>query len=311
MSDPGPGRLEFEVVDVFTDTAFTGNPLAVVLGADELATAQLQALAREFHLSETAFPMRPDADEQARGVDYRLRIFTPVTELPFAGHPSVGAAWALTRRGWLQPGRVVQACGAGDLPLMVGADGGRVTLTGGTPTLGPSGDGTGPDPEALAATVGLRPADLAGLPCGIAGTGLEYAYLYVRPDAVRRAVPSAPSAFDAHAVYLVGWPPDATPGRGVGAGGEVVRARMFAADIGTVEDPATGSAALGLAVHAVAAGLLPGDGTSAFTVSQGVEIGRPSALHVEVDAVAGRAVEARVSGDVVAVSSGVVAIPAA
>jgi trans-2,3-dihydro-3-hydroxyanthranilate isomerase len=80
------GLLEYVVVDVFTDVPFAGNPLAVVLGAEELDSAQLQALAREFHLSETAFPM--DVGEH----EYRLRIFTPEVELPFAGHPSIGAA---------------------------------------------------------------------------------------------------------------------------------------------------------------------------------------------------------------------------
>ena len=75
--------LEYHVVDVFTDRAFAGNPLAVVLGADALADHQLQALAREFHLSETAFPVDPGGE----GADYRLRIFTPSVELPFAGHP--------------------------------------------------------------------------------------------------------------------------------------------------------------------------------------------------------------------------------
>lgn len=304
MSEPGPGLLEFEVVDVFTDTAFTGNPLAVVYGGEDLATAQMQALAREFHLSETAFPMRPDSGEAARGVDYRLRIFTPAVELPFAGHPSVGTAWTLGRRGWLRPGTVVQACGAGDLPLTVSADGGPVTLTGGAPTLGPTGDGTGLDAADLAAAVGLGPADLVGLPCGLAGTGNEFAYLYVRPGAVSRARPASLSAFDAQALYLVGWPPEGS------APGQPVRARLFAADLGVVEDPATGSAALGLAVHAVASALLPGEGRSTFTVSQGTELGRPSTLRVEVEAVGGRAVVTRVSGDVVAVSTGVVAIPA-
>ena len=118
-----------------------------------------------------------------------------------------------------------------------------------------------------------------------------------------RARPASLSAFDVHALYLVGWPPHGA------VAGEPVRARLFAADLGVVEDPATGSAALGLAVHAVASGLLPGEGTSSFTVSQGTELGRPSTLRVEVDATDGRAAVTRVSGDVVAVSTGVVAIP--
>ncbi len=109
------------MVDVFTDRAFAGNPLAVVLGADALADHQLQALAREFHLSETAFPVDPGGE----GADYRLRIFTPSVELPFAGHPSVGTAWLMVHLGRLAPGRVVQRCGAGDLPLEVAVDGRR------------------------------------------------------------------------------------------------------------------------------------------------------------------------------------------
>ncbi|MEJ7703944.1 MAG: PhzF family phenazine biosynthesis isomerase [Geodermatophilaceae bacterium] len=113
--------LHYEIVDVFTDVAFTGNPLAVVLDADDLSTEQMQALAREFNLSETAFPLPSTV------ADYRLRIFTPQAELPFAGHPSIGAAHTLARLGRLTAGPVVQECGAGLLPLHVAADSVRLT----------------------------------------------------------------------------------------------------------------------------------------------------------------------------------------
>lgn len=310
-------RLDFEVVDVFTQTAFTGNPLAVVSGAEGLSTDQLQAVAREFHLSETAFPLAPSAEEVARGVDYRLRIFTPTAELPFAGHPSIGTAWLMAARGRVRPGRVVQACGAGDLPLHVSADGGPVTLTGGPPSLGAQLDAA-----TVAAAVGLGSADLAGPPAGLAGTGAEFCFLHVTADAVPRASATHVETLGVHGVYVVGWPgTDDWPALdGAAAGvdaaragavlGEPVRARLFPGDPGSAEDPATGSAALGLAVHAVACGLLPGDGTSTFEVLQGVELRRPSRLFVEVDAVDGRAVQARVSGHVVPVSSGTIAVPA-
>src|SRR3954462_389352 len=139
---PVPSReeLDYEVVDVFAPRAYPGNPLAVVFDTDELTTEQCQALANEFHLSETSFlsaPTEPDAD-------YRVRIFTPFAELPFAGHPSVGAAHTLVRTGRLQAGTLRQECGAGVLDLEVGDDG--ATLTGGRPTLE-----TGPDDAALAA----------------------------------------------------------------------------------------------------------------------------------------------------------------
>src|SRR5215813_8294132 len=107
--------LRYEVVDVFTDRPFTGNPLAVVFGADGLATEQLQALALEFNLSETIFILPPTTAEAT----YRVRIFTPVEELPFAGHPSVGSAVTQLRRGLIQAGTVVQECGAGLLPIVV------------------------------------------------------------------------------------------------------------------------------------------------------------------------------------------------
>ncbi len=130
--------LSYEIVDVFTDRPFTGNPLAVVFGGDDLGRDQMQALAREFHLSETVFVLPPTVD----GATYRARIFTPEEELPFAGHPSVGAAVTQMRRGLFRPGLVFQECGAGVLPIDV-EDGSRATLTGGRPMHGPAVD---PDP---------------------------------------------------------------------------------------------------------------------------------------------------------------------
>src|SRR5690349_19234793 len=111
--------VAYEIVDVFTDRPFAGNPLAVVYGAEELATDQLHALAREFNLSETVFVLPPTTAEAT----YRARIFTPENELPFAGHPSVGAAVTAMRHGMFAPGQVVQECGAGLLPLTVTAGG--------------------------------------------------------------------------------------------------------------------------------------------------------------------------------------------
>ena len=165
-------HLEYEVVDVFTDRPFSGNPLAVVLDADDLDTRALQAIANEFQLSETAFPMKT-----ARKADYRLRIFTPQQELPFAGHPSIGAAWVLARRGVVAPGTVLQSCGAGVMTLEVAAEGGPVTLSGGAPTYGSVREATG-----LLVGLGLRQTDLAGVPrdasCGLGFTYLPVAVSY-------------------------------------------------------------------------------------------------------------------------------------
>src|SRR5690606_9492736 len=104
--------LAYEIVDVFTDRPYAGNPLAVVLDADELDTAQMHTLASEFNLSETAFVLRAEAE-----ADYRVRIFTTNRELPFAGHPSVGTAVTLARLGRISGRQVTQQCGAGLLPI--------------------------------------------------------------------------------------------------------------------------------------------------------------------------------------------------
>src|ERR687893_663141 len=124
-----PGELDYEVVDVFAPRAFAGNPLAVVFDADDLSTDQCQALADEFHLSETSFLCAPTEP----GASYRVRILPPYAELPFAGHPSVGAAHTLVRAGRLPAGTLRQECGVGVLDLVVDDDG--AALTGGEPSL--------------------------------------------------------------------------------------------------------------------------------------------------------------------------------
>jgi trans-2,3-dihydro-3-hydroxyanthranilate isomerase len=283
--------LRYEVVDVFTDRPFTGNPLAVVYGADELAGSQMHAIAREFNLSETIFVLRPATEEAT----YRARIFTPGGEIPFAGHPSVGAAVTLQRAGWFSAGTVVQDCGAGLLPIVVEQTG-LATLRGGTPTIGPE-----LDPDPLLAAVGLRPDDFAGPAPRVAGCGLEFPYLSVVPPAVARAACDAAALRSAgfDKVEVFAW--DATTA--------TAHARMFAPAIGVPEDPATGSAALGLGVWLVASGLLPGDGASTYRVLQGAEIQRPSTMDCTVTAAAGAAVSATVSGHVVPVSAGEIAVP--
>jgi trans-2,3-dihydro-3-hydroxyanthranilate isomerase len=289
----GEPVLDYWVVDVFADSAFAGNPLAVVLDADALSTTQMQALASEFNLSETTFPVHTTT----QGADYLLRIFTPTAELPFAGHPSVGTAWLMQSLGRVEPGRVVQECGAGLLPLEVGADG--AALTGGEPVVGEP-----VDPAPLLAAVGLDARDFAGAEPRWAGTGINWAFLHVTDDAVVRARPDLArltelsTGGDNHTgVAVVSW----TDGR--------AHARVFAGGFGVPEDPATGSAALGMGVWLVAAGLVAADGDSSYEIAQGLEMGRPSRLVCTVTAAAGRATTCRVSGTVVPVAKGQIAVP--
>lgn len=287
----GPESLDYEIVDVFAPRAFAGNPLAVVFGADDLSTEQCQALAFEFHLSETSFICAPTEP----GADYRVRIFTPFAELPFAGHPSVGAAHTLVRTGRLKAGTVRQECGVGVLDLVVDEDGAQ--LSGGRPTLE-----DGPAAAELAAAVGLSAADATGVPVEVAGCGLPFAYLSVAPDMVDRAVP------DHAALARLG------VGEGVSvlswdAATSTAYARVFANDLSWGEDPATGSAALGTGVWLVESGLLAGEGTSSYTVRQGEKLGRPSVLDCTVTAVDGKAVSATVQGAVVPIASGRIRVP--
>ncbi|MDM4722348.1 PhzF family phenazine biosynthesis protein [Micromonospora sp. WMMA1363] len=282
--------LAYEIVDVFTDRPFAGNPLAVVFGADALATEQMQALALEFNLSETVFVLPPTH----AGATYRARIFTPVEELPFAGHPSVGAAVTASRRGLFGAGPITQECGAGVLPVEVSATG--ATLTGGSPTLGPE-----LDPEPLLEMAGLTADDHIGPAPRVAGCGLEFPYLPVRPDAVARARVDAVAAqrYGVEHVSVFSWDADS----------QTAHARVFVPGLGVPEDPATGSAALGLGVWLVASGLLPGEGRSSYVVRQGIEINRPSSLACTVTAAGGTAAGATVSGQVMPVARGEILVP--
>lgn len=289
MTQPA-ATLRYDVVDVFTDRPFAGNPLAVVHGADGLSTGQMQAIAREFNLSETTFPL-PSA-----AADYRVRIFTPASEIPFAGHPSIGTAWVLARDGLFGHGDVVQECVAGLLPLTV--DAGGALLTGGTPVT--RGD---LDPSPMLAAVGLEPSDLdVSAPSGMAGAGADFAFLAVGAGAVARARPdlSTIASFDVGQGFAL---------FSFDAARRFAHLRMFAPAFGIPEDPATGSAALALGVFLVWRGVLPASGESAFVIDQGAEIGRPSRLSCTVTAEGGQASRTTVHGTVAPVSSGRIAIP--
>ncbi|HEX3907347.1 MAG TPA: PhzF family phenazine biosynthesis protein [Mycobacteriales bacterium] len=281
--------LDYFVVDVFTTEAYAGNPLAVVPDADGLSDGDLQRIANEFNLSETAFPMAATVE----GASYRLRIFTPTTELPFAGHPSVGAAWVMRSLGRVGDGEVIQECGAGLLPLQL--DGDRVTLSGGEPSVSEP-----VDPAPVLAAVGLAATDFVGDAVRWAGAGLNWGFVHVHPDAVARARPDT-AALDAVA---------AGTGLSVFSYDDgVAHARVFAGGAGVPEDPATGSAALGFGVWLAATGLVLADGVTSYLIEQGVEIGRPSRLECTVRCVDGHPVELAVAGAVVPIAEGRIRVP--
>jgi len=277
--------LRYEVVDVFTDRPYAGNPLAVVLDAEGLSDGQMLAIAREFHLSETAFPL-PSPDPSA---DYLLRIFTPEEEIPFAGHPSVGTAWLLAALGRVGA-EVRQLCGEGVLPLSVTAEG--AVLTAGTPVAGPP-----VDPEPVLRAVGLGLADLdAAAPARTCSAGLPATFVPVRPEAVGRAGPDVPALLPYGNVSVFSWD------------GGTARTRVFCASLGIPEDPATGSAAAAFGAWLAAGGLV-GDGESSYVVLQGEELHRPSRIEGQVLVEGGRAVRCRIGGRVARVARGEIERP--
>lgn len=205
----------------------------MVLDADRLGTEQMQSLAREFNLSETTFVLPPTTDEAT----YRARIFTATTELPFAGHPSVGTAWLLVRQGRHEASTLVQECGAGLVQIVV--DDHRAMLTGAAPTQSGVAD-EAPYLQAL----GLRAEDLDATPLRLCGCGLDLGFLQVADDALGRVAldPTALTALPGAEVCVF----SDRDGR--------AHARVLAGGVGMSEDPATGSAALGLGVFLVASG---------------------------------------------------------
>ena len=295
-------RLAYDVVDVFTDRPFAGNQLAVVHGAAGLSTAQCLAIAREFNYSETTFPDPVAPDE------YEVRIFTPGGKIPFAGHPTLGTAWVLQSQGLLAEGAVTLLCPAGRIGVRPDEELMELSAT--------PQDSEGPLDDAVVAAVladlGLSISDLAG-PVWLAGCGLTFVHVPVVADAVARAtVPtrslwsydglpetrSAPEGINLHAVS--GEDPDLE-----------VHARVFVPGLSVPEDPATGSAAAGLGLALVDRGVLPSGGR--YTITQGVEMGRPSTLRgrVEVEAATGRPTVCHVAGGVHPVASGEIEVPPA
>jgi trans-2,3-dihydro-3-hydroxyanthranilate isomerase len=245
-----------------------------------LTTEQMQAIAREMNLSETTFVL-PPTDPQAT---YWMRIFTPAREIPFAGHPSIGTAYVMARAGAFalkEPvTRIFQQVGIGTLPLdieVAGGKPGRVIMTQGAPQFGP----VIRDLDPVAKALGLDPMVLARakLLIQVVSTGLEHLMVPLPDLETISALRPNLTALDmvlrkcgALGCYVF------TLAR---SGDTFAHARMFAPGAGIVEDPATGSAAGPLGAYLAAHGVLPRERTS-FVIEQGIEMGRPSRIWVEV-----------------------------
>jgi len=298
-------EVRFIQADVFTDRAFSGNPLAIIPEDVGLTTEEMQAIAREMNLSETTFVLPADDPSAA----FRLRIFTPTAELPLAGHPVVGACFVLAQRGRLKleegANRIFQQCGAGVLPVDIHVRKGeivRVYMTQARPQFLKSTMSR----ALLAPAVGLEEDRLLpdGLPAQVVSTAIPQLMVpaqglkdleQIQPDfgAMRKVF----QALDTNCLMIFT--------RQTIHANSTVHARMFAPFLGVPEDPATGSASGALGAYLVRHGVMEARPTAHLIVEQGYEMGRPSTIYVEVDGGADGPIQVRVGGQAVEVGEGI------
>jgi trans-2,3-dihydro-3-hydroxyanthranilate isomerase len=299
-------RHPFVQLDVFTRQPLAGNPLAVFPDGTGLDAGTMQALAREMNLSETTFVL------PSTSATRHIRFFTPSAEIPLAGHPTIGTWWMLAESGVvpIKPTgvtRVTQETGAGVLPVDIQAENGKVTRVVMTQAEPQFGDPVTPGArlaKALGGGVGLLPRQPAPQ---VVSTALPQLMVPIKSLAKLRALPSGGAGMGLTSVLralgsdcamcytLETERPDAN-----------VHCRMFAPGLGVVEDPATGSAAGALGCYLVWHGQVrPHDGVARIVIEQGIEIGRPSLIHVEVAVGNGGEITAvRVGGEAVTVITG-------
>jgi trans-2,3-dihydro-3-hydroxyanthranilate isomerase len=290
----------FVTLDVFTRRPLAGNPLAVVLDAEGLDDARMQAIAREFNLSETVFVLPPDSERQRA----RLRIFTPVRELPFAGHPTIGTALLLALEGGMAG---AAAFGleenVGIVPCVVEVESEGVGYARFRAPRMPEVWGEGREAAEVAWALGLDPQDIGfdrHVPSRHAA-GVPFDFAPVRSlDAIVRARPNGEAFMQVfggnHPAVYVYTRETAQPGRHF-------RARMFAPGLGVAEDPATGSAAAAFAGALMQCEPL-GDGEHSFVIEQGYEMGRPSEIDLQLVIRAGALASVEIGGGAVVVGEG-------
>ncbi|TSD61201.1 PhzF family phenazine biosynthesis protein [Variovorax sp. KBS0712] len=287
----------YTVVDVFTSRPLAGNPVAVVFDADGLDTEAMQSIARWTNLSETTFVLPPTTP----AADYRLRIFTPRSELPFAGHPALGSAHAVLEAGRATPregGRLVQQCHIGlvDVAVEEGAEGRQLAFASPSAQIEPlpAADvaelerilGCALNREAAPAIVNVGPRWVI-LPLNDAATVRE-----LQPDVARLAAFERRLAITGVTVF----------GR-YPQGDVAIEVRTFAPSCGVEEDPVCGSGNASVAAFQWERGLLPAGGT-AYVAAQGRCVGRDGRVKVQVDA-DGRV---RVGGSCITCVEGVLAL---
>lgn len=275
-------RLHYHRVDVFTDRAFGGNPLAVFANGRGVEPETMQAIAKEFNLSETTFVLPPDDPAH----DWRVRIFTPGSELPMAGHPTVGTSFVLAREHMIRRDArettIVLEEGVGPVPVRIEFREGEpafAEMTQPLPRFGPRLE----DRRRAAEMLSLDERDVdAELPVEVVSCGVPFLYVPLRSlDAARRSRPRI-DLFERAASE--GLPTEVFVfTREVEGEGSTVHSRMFAPVIGVGEDPATGAASGPLGCYLVRYGVVACDTSVRIVSEQGIEMGRPSFVRIVIE----------------------------
>ena len=302
-------NYRYLLLDVFTDRRFGGNPLAVFPDAQGIDAKTMQAIAKEFNLSETTFVL-PPGDKNA---DYHVRIFTPKAELPMAGHPTIGTAFVLARERMKAqqppPTTLLLEEGIGIIPVTLAWDtppAPKITMRQPLPTFGPRFE----NPDILASVLSLESADLmSNVPIEVVSCGVPFLIVPIKTLQAVQRIAFQQSLWQRELVHLTPeilvftqqtQTPDAN-----------VHCRMFAPALGIAEDPATGSANGPLGAYLVRYGLAP---TLSRTVSllseQGFEMGRPSLIDITIDHINKEISGVRVGGHCVFIGEGVLEIDA-
>jgi trans-2,3-dihydro-3-hydroxyanthranilate isomerase len=291
-------------LDVFTDRLFGGNQLAVFLDGRGLSTETMQAIANEMSFSETTFVLPAETSD----TDYRVRIFTPDEELPMAGHPAVGTAFALARAGVVRPdrSRLVLGLGVGPTPVSLTWRDDELSFVWMT-QLGPAFGPPITDPSGAAAALRLPAAAVTatGLPVQAVSCGVPFLLV---PLATRRAVDSAALDAPQYDAFIRAGKLDELPvflfsSEKLGDGATVY-SRMFAPGRGITEDPATGGASGPLGCYLVRHKVVPPDKAGSILSLQGVKMGRPSYVNIAIGVSNGDITSVRVGGESVVAGEG-------
>lgn len=296
-------KLRYHTVDVFTNSAFGGNPLAVVTNGRGVSSELMQSIARELNLSETTFVLPPEDPSN----DYRVRIFTPAAELPMAGHPTVGTSFILAREHMIERGEgettIKLEEGVGTIPVNIKFKDGQpdlIWMQQPRPTFGPRFE----DAALIAEMLSIAPEAIeTRWPIEVVSCGVPFLFVPLkdlqaarsirfRLDVCERALKDS----GVTGVFVFTTETELE--------GSSVHSRMFAPMFGVHEDPATGGASGPLGCYLVRHQVFPASQRAEFTSEQGIEMGRPSIIKIIIEQDAGEISRVRIGGQCVFMGEG-------